>query len=137
MKQTQQQAVLEYLETGHTLTRTQATCLLDIANLSAVISDLRKSGNKIESISIGGGNVTYELDTNAEYEREFFELLKNQGVLDEYIEHVELVNKGEFRLESSEWRYVSHSFVWPWMDAVKWSNLSTLWRSQLATIKNL
>ena len=128
MKQTQTQAVLDYLETGNTLTRTQATCLLDIANLSAVINDLRKSGNKIDSIDIGGGFVRYELDDNAPFEREFFAFLKENGVLDFYIKHRTLKLKGvEFKLDEEPHRYISNAFDWPIFETTRWSKLCTKW----------
>ena len=140
MKQTQKQAVLDYLETGHTLTRTQAQCLLDIANLSAVISDLRKSGNKIDSISIGGGNVTYELDDNQPYEREFYEFLKGYGGLDWYIEARQdnLPDGVEFCLPKKEVQYLGAAFIWSDAGAKKrkyFDCLNDLWLTKLKTLK--
>ena len=132
----QTETVLELLKAGQTITRTQATCLHDIANLSAVISDLRKEGNKIESIEIGGGFVKYELDDNAPFEREFFDFLVENDSLDSYIKNSIYASYGQFMLPDKPMMWVSCHFIWSYTNEGPdyWSALSCDWRKKLQTL---
>jgi len=129
------EAILAHLQAGDTLTATQARIKYDCHHLASRISELRlKYGHKIESVKIGGGFVRYELDTNAPYEREFFEFLDDYGFLDEYIklrcEERNTLNKAEcFTLPRHPRSFVSGAFAWP--SASKWLQISKAWCQRL------
>ena len=128
MSKQQNQTVLEYLESGQTLTSVQAQCKFDIHRLAARIRSLRKAGHVIDSIPIGGGFVKYELDDNAPFEKMFFEFLKDEGVLDEFIKLNEKYNyPDEFKLANDPAFYVAGYTIWPSSSRNKWLALSTKW----------
>ena len=141
-KQRQLKFVLDHLESSETLTAVKARCIYGIESLSSRISELRKEGHKIESIEIGGGFVKYELDDNAPLEREFFEFLKREGVLDEYIKlntDAKMCGGviGEFNLSRFEpRRYVASAFAWHPRDYQLWLRISASWLSVIANSRH-
>ena len=130
--------ILAHLQAGDTLTATQARIKYDCHHLASRISELRlKYGHKIDSVKIGGGFVRYELDTNAPYEREFFDFMKRYGFLDDYIklrcEERNTLNKSEFfTLPDYPNTFVSGAFSWP--DTEKWLHISKAWNQRLERI---
>tara|TARA_R110001599_G_scaffold246481_2_gene446557 strand:- start:208 stop:651 length:444 start_codon:yes stop_codon:yes gene_type:complete len=135
-KQRQLKFTLDHLESGETLTAVKARCIYGIESLSSRISELKKQGHKIESIEIGGGFVKYVLDDNQPLEREFFEFLKKEGVLDEYIKlntasTMSGAIAGVFSLSRIDdpRRYSSSAFSWPPRDYNEWLRISASWTS--------
>jgi hypothetical protein len=133
-KKQQTQTVLDYLETGQTLTSTQARCKFDIHRLASRISTLRKAGNMIYSSQIGGGFVKYEMDDSAPYENELFTFLTSHLILDEYIAGNESYNYGRgFKLHGDPKEYLSKLLIWPDVDA--WTIYARDWVFYLEAIQ--
>ena len=125
------EAILDHLQSGDTLTATQARIKYDCHNLAARISELRlKYGHKIESIKIGGGFVKYELDTNQPYEREFFEFLKGKGLLDKFIAKTTKYH-GHFALGRQPTHFIAEAFIW---DGI-WMMVSNEWNDVFREIQ--
>ena len=132
MSKLQTQTVLDHLETGQTLTATQARCNFDIHRLAARISTLRKSGHTIDSIPIGGGFVKYEF--SAPYELDFFQFLSARGILDEYIVANTAFHSHEgFKLKGDPKYYLASLLIWP--DVDKWTIHSRDWVLRLESIQ--
>lgn len=133
-KQIQLKHVLDHLKSGETLTSVKANCIYSIKSLSSRISELRKQGHKIDSTPIGGGNVKYELDDNAPYEREFFDFLKSWGRLDDYIKFTKEGSGGVFALPECPYHFVYSAFTFSATSI--WNDLAGVWHTVLGHLKS-
>ena len=135
-KQTKQ--ILDHLESGKTITSVQAQCIFSIHRLASRILELRKAGHDIKSTEIGGGFVRYELnqyDDGVPFEKEFFEFLKTERILDYYIEEIKRQYNGSFTLPIDPSRFFSEAFCVSTDPYFRSNILNKSWLRILADLK--